>query len=65
VDFPKGFTLQPDLKAQNDQLAQKYGVKGYPTVIVCNPSGTVVGNLGYMEGGSPAFIAELSKIVKR
>jgi protein disulfide-isomerase len=39
-------------------------VQGYPTIIVLNSEGRKVGELGYMEGGPDAFIAELEKLKK-
>jgi len=61
VDFPKGFKLSDATKKQNDALAKKYQINGYPTIIVTSPSGNKKGQLGYMEGGPKAFIKALEK----
>lgn len=61
VDFPHGFKLPEATKKQNDALAKKFQVNGYPTVIVTSPSGNKKGQLGYMEGGPKAFIKALEK----
>lgn len=61
VDFPKGFQLPEATKKQNDALAKKFQVNGYPTVVVTSASGTKKGQLGYMEGGPKAFIKALEK----
>jgi thioredoxin-related protein len=61
VDFPHGSKLPDATKKQNDALAKKYQVQGYPTIIVTSPSGNKKGQLGYMEGGPKAFIKALEK----
>ena len=38
--------------------------KAFPTIVVLNGQGKKVGELGYMEGGPSAFIAELEKLRK-
>ena len=61
VDFPHGFKLPDATKKQNDALAKKFQIQGYPTIIVTSPSGNKKGQLGYMEGGPKAFIKALEK----
>lgn len=62
VDFPKGFQLPEATKKQNDALAKKYGIQGYPTIVITSASGTKKGELGYVEGGPEAFIKALKKV---
>ena len=62
VDFPNKKAQSKDLKAANEALAKKYGIRGYPTIIVLNSEGKRVGELGYMKGGPKAFIAEVEKL---
>jgi thioredoxin-related protein len=64
VDFPQAKPQPANIKAQNDKLQSKFKIEGYPTVIVLNPEGKPVGQLGYMEGGPKAFIAALEKLNK-
>jgi len=59
VDFPQTKTLPAEVVAQNDKLQKKYGIEGYPTIIVLNPEGKKVGQLGYQEGGPGPFTAKL------
>jgi protein disulfide-isomerase len=60
VDFPR-FKEQPDsLRAANADLAQKYGVQGFPTLVAVKPDGTQVWTqTGYPEGGPQALIKQL------
>ncbi len=62
VDFPQGKRQTKKLKEQNEKLQQEHGVRGYPTIIVLNPEGKKVGQLGYQEGGPKAFIAKLDEL---
>ena len=64
IDFPMRRQIPDTLKAQNNKLAEKYQIQGFPTIIVLNGEGKKVGELGYVEGGPAAFIAELEKLPK-
>lgn len=61
LDFPHGFQLSPETKAQNEKLAQKFKVQGYPTIVITSSSGNRKGELGYTPGGPAAFIKALEK----
>lgn len=56
VDFPRNKPMSAEQRAVNRGLANKYGVQGYPTVILLNSKGNQIGKLGYMQGGPGAFI---------
>jgi thioredoxin-related protein len=64
LDFPRYKQQSDAVKKQNGQLAGEYGIEGFPTVIVLNPAGKKVGELGYMEGGPAVFIAALERLRK-
>ncbi len=64
IDFPRAKTQVDSLKKQNEGLATQYQIQGFPTIVVLNGEGRKVGELGYMEGGPTAFIAELEKLRK-
>ncbi len=64
VDFPRGTPISPEVRAQNQMLADKYGVQGFPTIVVLNGDGKQVGMLGYIPGGPDAFLHELDKVPK-
>ena len=61
VDFPRGTPLPEATKKQNDALAKKFQIRGYPTIVITSASGTKRGELGYVEGGPEAFIKALKK----
>jgi protein disulfide-isomerase len=61
VDFPRHKSQSLDQINANANLAVKYDIKGYPTIILLNSSGQQIGQTSYVEGGTSAFIAEINK----
>lgn len=62
LDFPRSTSQPDDLKRANAALAKQFGVDGYPTYVLLNSAGRELGRqVGYLEGGPDAFIAELEK----
>jgi uncharacterized protein YyaL (SSP411 family) len=59
LDFPRERPMPAEVKAQNEMLQKKYGIEGYPTLVVLSPMERVVFKQeGYKEGGPDAFIGE-------
>jgi thioredoxin-related protein len=59
VDFPAQKKLSDAQKKANDELKQKYGVRGFPTIVVLNSKGEkVFEKVGYM-AGVDKWLAEL------
>lgn len=61
VDFPNRKPQTLALIKANTELAAKYGIEGYPTVILLNYEGQQIGRTGYVPGGTKAYIAELNR----
>jgi len=53
----------PEIVRQNEELATKYKVQEFPTVIVLSPDGRELGRLGYIPGGVKAFAAAATALV--
>jgi protein disulfide-isomerase len=71
LDFPRRTPISDDLKKQNRELGQMFGVRGYPTGWLVTPTiedGKVnfnkLGSQGYVAGGPKAWIAGANKIIK-
>ena len=64
VDFPRAKEQAEELKQQNLELARKYEIKGYPTIIVLSPDGRTVGKTGYLQGGPWEYARHLKKIIE-
>jgi len=70
LDFPRKKQLPEELKKQNEKLRDKFGIRGYPTILFLDKKGKKVGQSGYVKGGPAAWIAKAeeelgSKIKKR
>ncbi len=63
VDFPEEKAQSDELKEQNQKLQKKYGIQGYPTVLLLDGDGKKLGQLGYMEGGPKAWIKKAQDIL--
>lgn len=48
VDLPQRKSFDPALRKKNEAIAARYGIAGYPTILVLNPQGEVLG--GFQEG---------------
>jgi protein disulfide-isomerase len=62
LDFPRMKRMPPETVAQNERLLMKYGIQGFPTVVVFDSDGKPLGALGYEAGGPQVFIALLEKL---
>ena len=65
LDFPHKKEISDAEKAQNKALAQKYKIRGYPTIVVLDPKGGQLGTLGYQKGGATNWIASLEKLTAK
>lgn len=63
LDFPRRKAQSDELKAQNEALAQKYNIRGFPTIVVLSPEGELLGRTGYRPGGPEAYVDHLKAIV--
>ena len=64
LDFPRMKRMPAETAKQNEQLLMKYGIQGFPTVVVFDSSGKPLGALGYTAGGPQAFIEQLERLRK-
>jgi thioredoxin-related protein len=66
VDFPRTKEQPHDLAAQNMELAQRFEVQGFPSILVLGSDGAKLGErVGYDPGeGATGFIAWLEKMRK-
>ena len=67
VDFPKSSSLPNHLAKQNNTLLSRYRphLTGFPTALFVNVDGTVIGKLGYEEGGVRVWTFKAQEIVAR
>ncbi len=65
VDFPMSTSLPADIKQQNQALKEKYGVTGYPTVVIIDSNEKFIGETGYRPGGGSAYAEYISGLLNR
>ncbi|UQD55910.1 thioredoxin family protein [Flavobacterium sp. K5-23] len=72
LDYPRKPYQTEEIKKQNGQLQQVFGIQGYPTVYFTNTSnkdGKVnfegLGSTGYVAGGPSAWLAVANGIIKK
>ncbi len=65
VDFPRKKKQTGEQKQQNRDLATKYRIQGYPTIIILGPDGEPVAMTGYLQGGSKNYVQHLNEIIER
>ena len=57
LDFPQSKEQPAAEKAQNNELAKKYNIEGFPTYVLLDSSGKEVRRqVGYLPGGPSEFI---------
>lgn len=64
ADFPRSKEQPEAVVKQNQALAKQYAVRGYPTVLLLDKSGAVLGRTGYRRGGAEAYVTHLKTLVK-
>ncbi len=53
----------PDILVQNQQLAERYKIEEFPTVVVLTPQGNELGRVGYIEGGVEKFAGAVNALI--
>ena len=65
LDFPSDKSLVKEETAKrNGELSRKYAVRGYPTVLLLDAKGEVLGQTGYRQGGPEKYLAHLKGLVQ-
>jgi protein disulfide-isomerase len=60
LDYPQEHPQSDAIKAQNARMLDRFGITGYPTLIVMNSNEKVLlAQTGYKPGGPEAFIASI------
>ncbi|MCP4414024.1 MAG: thioredoxin family protein [Gammaproteobacteria bacterium] len=65
VDFPRSKRQSARQKQTNADLARRFGVRGYPTVLILGPDGRRVAKTGYRQGGAKEYTKYLKQIIKK
>lgn len=63
LDFPRAKEQSAELKAQNRALAEQYGIRGYPTIVLLSADGELIEKTGYRRGGPEKYIEHLEDLL--
>ena len=65
VDFPRSKPQSPETAAQNQDLKAKFGVRGFPTLVLLGSDGKELAKRsGYLPGGPDAMIQWINEAKK-
>lgn len=64
IDFPRGKKQSAEEKQKNRELAGKYQVEGFPTIMFVDHDGKALGRYGYDEGGPKVWTKKAEKFLK-
>jgi protein disulfide-isomerase len=59
LDFPKDKPQSEETQSYNRNLAQKYGIQGFPTILIFDRQGKLVAQTGYQPGGPDKYIEHI------
>jgi protein disulfide-isomerase len=65
VDFPRRKKQDEKLKQRNAELAEKYEVRGFPSIIILSPEGDLVNRTGYRDGGAAKYVDSLKEMIAK
>lgn len=63
IDFPRKGDQSAALKAQNEALAEKYEIRGFPTILLIDHEGKVIERTGYQRGGAANYVEHLKGLL--
>jgi len=63
VDWPQSGPDVAKIRKKNEPLLKKFGVRGFPTVVILDPEGNAVARMGYQPGGADAYVESLKKVI--
>lgn len=59
LDFPRSIEQSQETKLYNNQLAARYGIEGFPTILLLNSSGVMIAQTGYQPGGAANYVTHI------
>ncbi len=63
IDFPQSIPQSNETKMYNNSLAQRYGITGYPTIILLDAGGKVLAKTGYQPGGAVTYVNHIKSFI--
>ena len=64
LDYPQKKKQPAEEKAKNKALAEKFGIEGFPTILLLDSNGVPFAQTGYEAGGPIKYLAHLAELSK-
>ena len=64
LDYPQKKQQPAEEKAKNKALAEKFGIEGFPTILLLDANGEPFAQTGYEAGGPAKYLAHLAELLK-
>lgn len=65
IDFPKHTQMSSEQRLANEKLAGKYSIRGFPTILFLDSSGSRLGRSGYLNGDEKFWTDNATKILAK
>ena len=65
LDFLRKTKQPADIKKYQRKIAKKYGIRGFPTVLLLDKNGEVIAKTGYQKGGAENYITHIKNKLKQ
>ena len=65
LDFPQRKKISEAQQKQNMELAQKFGIRGFPTIVIVDAEGKEIARTGYRPGGDKKYVKYLKELLKK
>jgi protein disulfide-isomerase len=63
LDFPRSIQQTSETKMYNQSLAQKYGIQGFPTILILDSTGKLLAKTGYQQGGAVNYVNHIQSFL--
>lgn len=63
LDFPRRIQLPPAEQRANEALAQRFGIQGFPTIVLVDSKGEEITRTGYQYGGAENYVKHLKELL--
>jgi thioredoxin-related protein len=64
LDYPQKKKQPAEEKAKNKALAEKFGIEGFPTIMLLDANGEPFAQTGYLAGGPAKYLPHLAELLK-
>jgi protein disulfide-isomerase len=63
LDFPRSLPQSDETRAYNKVLLEKFGIRGFPTLVLLDENGSEFARASYQEGGAVNYVTYLESII--